>query len=91
MISVDLENAVENDHLNDALTCDYSRVLLDYKTSLYSVAYIVQWYEWNGDKYVYHSELLDACGAMQALQFDSWCKSDRLQPLPFRLVGIDPR
>lgn len=91
MFSDDLENMVENDHLNAAYEYDYSHWLLDHKASLRSIGYIVQWYEWVEDKYVYHSEFLDAGGAMGALQFDCWCKRDLTQPLPFRLVGIDPR
>lgn len=83
MTSYDLENA--------AFSYDYSQKLPDCKTSLHSIGYIVQWYEWKDDKYVYHSELLDTCGAVRALEFDSLCKYNRLQPLPFRLVGIDPR
>lgn len=91
MFSADLENMVENDHLNAAYEYDFSHRLLDYKTSLRSIGYIVKWYELVEDKYVYHSELLDMCGATEALRFDFWCKSDRLLPIPFRLVGIDPR
>lgn len=91
MFSADLESAVENDHLNDALAYDYSAELLDCKTSVRSIAYIVQWYEWVDGKYAYHSELLDSQGASQALFFDVCCKRDNLRPLPFRLVGIDPR
>lgn len=91
MFSADLENMVENDHLNAVYEYDYSHTLLDYKTSFCSVGYIVKWYEWVEDKYVYHSEFLDTGGAMQALQFDSRCKHDCLRPLPFRLIGVYPR